>query len=44
MIPALYSVPAGKLSAAGNELGIFEGLGDVYSQLDLNLFFLTMAM
>jgi tripeptidyl-peptidase-1 len=42
-IKALYSVPAPTKSATGNQLGIFEDLGDVYSQTDLNLFFASFA-
>jgi tripeptidyl-peptidase-1 len=40
---ALYNVTALTKSAAGNQLGIFEDLGDVYSQTDLNLFFANFA-
>ena len=42
-IKALYNVTAPTKAAAGNELGIFEDLGDVYSQTDLDLFFLSFA-
>nr|POE79437.1 tripeptidyl-peptidase sed1 [Quercus suber] len=42
-ISRLYNITAGTKHAAGNELGIFEDLGDVYSQTDLNLFFATLA-
>lgn len=42
-IKALYNVTAGTTAVPGNELGIFEDLGDVYSQTDLNEFFLTFA-
>jgi len=42
-IKALYNVTAPTKAAAGNQLGIFEDLGDVYSQTDLNLFFLSFA-
>jgi tripeptidyl-peptidase-1 len=38
-IKALYNVTAGTKAASGNQLGIFEDLGDVYSQTDLNEFF-----
>lgn len=40
---ALYNVTAPTKAATGNELGIFEGLGDYLSQTDLDLFYLTMA-
>jgi len=40
---ALYNVTAPTKAATGNELGIFEDLGDVYSQTDLNLFFASFA-
>lgn len=39
----MYNFTKGTTAAAGNQLGIFEDLGDVYSQEDLNLFFLTLA-
>jgi tripeptidyl-peptidase-1 len=42
-IKALYNVPAPTKSAAGNQLGISEDLGDVYSQTDLSLFFANFA-
>jgi tripeptidyl-peptidase-1 len=42
-IKALYNVTAPTKAAAGNQLGIFEDLGDVYSQTDLNLFFAAFA-
>ena len=42
-IKALYNVTAPTKSAAGNQLGIFEDLGGVYSQTDLNLFFANFA-
>lgn len=42
-IKTLYNVTAGTKAAAGNQLGIFEDLGDVYSQTDLNLFFASFA-
>ncbi|TVY83605.1 Tripeptidyl-peptidase sed1 [Lachnellula suecica] len=42
-IKALYKVPAATKNASGNAMGIFEDLGDVYSQTDLNLFFATFA-
>lgn len=39
----MYNVSDGTKSTKGNELGIFESLGDVYSQDDLDLFFATVA-
>jgi tripeptidyl-peptidase-1 len=39
----LYNVTKATKAAAGNQLGIFEDLGDVYSQTDLDLFFATFA-
>lgn len=39
----MYNITRGTKATKGNELGIFEDLGDVYSQEDLNLFFLTFA-
>ena len=42
-IKTLYNITTPTKSAAGNQLGIFEDLGDMYSQTDLNLFFATLA-
>ncbi|KAJ5112796.1 hypothetical protein N7532_000841 [Penicillium argentinense] len=42
-IKTMYNITDGKKSTKGNELGIFEGLADVYSQEDLDLFFSTFA-
>ncbi|KAI4726541.1 aorsin [Aureobasidium sp. EXF-10728] len=42
-IATLYNITQATSAQAGNELGIFEDLGDVYSQTDLNEFFLTLA-
>nr|POE59080.1 tripeptidyl-peptidase sed1 [Quercus suber] len=42
-ISRMYNITAATKHAAGNELGIFEDLGDVYSQTDLNLFFGVLA-
>lgn len=42
-IATLYNITKGTTAAKGNELGIFEDLGDVYSQTDLNEFFATLA-
>lgn len=42
-IKTLYNITTPTLAAAGNQLGIFEDLDDMYSQTDLNDFFLTLA-
>ncbi|MCJ1282915.1 Tripeptidyl-peptidase sed1 [Xylographa opegraphella] len=42
-VKALYNVTVPTTKVAGNSLGIFEDLGDVYSQTDLNEFFLSLA-
>lgn len=39
---AMYNITKGDKSTPGNELGIFEDLGDVYSQADLDDFFSSM--
>lgn len=39
----MYNITEGKKSTKGNELGIFESIGDVYSQEDLDLFFKAFA-
>lgn len=39
----MYNVSTSKSATKGNELGVFEGLNDVYSQGDLDLFFSTLA-
>ena len=39
----MYNITNGTSATAGNELGIFEDLGDVYSQEDLNSFFSTFS-
>lgn len=41
-INAMYNITKATTAQPGNELGIFEDLGDYYSQADLNLFFLTL--
>lgn len=41
-IRAMYNFTEATSAQKGNELGIFEDLGDVYSQTDLNLFFGTV--
>lgn len=41
-INAMYSITKATSAVPGNELGIFEDLGDVYAQEDLNLFFLAL--
>ena len=38
-IKALYNITVGDKAAPGNELGIFEDLGDIYATQDLDLFF-----
>jgi tripeptidyl-peptidase-1 len=42
-IKTLYNITTPTKAAAGNQLGIFEDLGDKYSQTDLNDFFLALA-
>jgi tripeptidyl-peptidase-1 len=42
-IMTMYNISRGTTAQAGNQLGIFEDLGDYYSQTDLNEFFLTFA-
>ena len=42
-IKTLYNVTTSTKKAAGNQLGIFEDLGDVYSQTDLDDFFRFLA-
>ena len=42
-ISTLYNITAPTKAAKGNELGIFEDLGDVYSQTDLDDFFGALA-
>ncbi|KKY27731.1 putative alkaline serine protease [Phaeomoniella chlamydospora] len=42
-IRAMYNFTKGTTATEGNELGIFEDLGDVYSQEDLDLFFQALA-
>lgn len=41
-ISTMYNITKADKAAAGNQLGIFEDLGDMYSQTDLNLFFGTI--
>lgn len=38
-IEAMYNMTKGDKATKGNELGIFEDLGDIYNQDDLDLFF-----
>lgn len=40
-IEAMYNLTKGDKASKGNELGIFEDLGDIYNQDDLDLFFST---
>ncbi|EME43885.1 hypothetical protein DOTSEDRAFT_151445 [Dothistroma septosporum NZE10] len=42
-IELMYNFTQATSAQPGNELGIFEDLGDVYSQTDLNDFFLTLT-
>ena len=42
-IQTLYNITTPTKAAAGNQLGIFEDLDDMYSQTDLNDFFATLA-
>lgn len=42
-IATFYNITKATKAAPGNQLGIFEDLGDYYSQTDLNEFFLTLA-
>jgi tripeptidyl-peptidase-1 len=37
-ISTLYNIPKADKAAPGNEMGIFEDIGDVYSQEDMDLF------
>lgn len=41
-IKTLYNITEGTTATPGNELGIFEDLGDVYAQEDLDEFFTTL--
>lgn len=43
-IELMYNFTKATSAQKGNELGIFEDLGDVYSQTDLNLFFLALTL
>ena len=42
-IKTLYNITTPTKNATGNQLGIFEDLDDMYSQDDLNSFFLSLA-
>ncbi|WPG97613.1 subtilisin-like protein [Acrodontium crateriforme] len=42
-ISTIYNISQATTAYPGNELGIFEDLGDVYSQTDLDEFFLALA-
>ncbi|KAI9925294.1 hypothetical protein ASPWEDRAFT_121564 [Aspergillus wentii DTO 134E9] len=42
-IKAMYNISEGTTATKGNELGIFEDLGDIYAQEDLDLFFSNLA-
>lgn len=37
----MYNIPPGHSATKGNELGIIEFMGDVYSEEDLDMFFAT---
>ncbi|KAL3455892.1 peptidase S8/S53 domain-containing protein [Aspergillus heterothallicus] len=39
----MYQIPMGDKATPGNELGIFESVGDIYTQVDLDLFFAAVA-
>ena len=39
----MYNITDGKTATKGNELGIFESIGDVYAQEDLDSFFASLA-
>lgn len=41
--PGLYNITDGKTATKGNELGIFESIGDIYAQEDLDWFFKVLA-
>lgn len=41
-INAMYNITEGTTAAKGNELGVYEDLGDIYSQTDLDLFFTSI--
>ncbi|EED12678.1 alkaline serine protease AorO, putative [Talaromyces stipitatus ATCC 10500] len=41
-IRTMYNITEGTTATKGNELGIFEDLGDYYAQKDLDLFFTTV--
>lgn len=34
----MYDIPLGTTATPGNEMGVFESLGDHYSKLDLDVF------
>lgn len=38
----MYNISQGTSATPGNQMGIFEDIGDVYSQEDLNEFFATL--
>lgn len=42
-LSALYNITLATTAVAGNALGIFEDLGDIYDQADMNLFFSTLT-
>ncbi|KAJ5739107.1 hypothetical protein N7533_011891 [Penicillium manginii] len=42
-VKSLYNITNGKTATKGNELGIFESIGDIYAQEDLDEFFKVLA-
>ena len=42
-IRALYDIPRNYVNLPENTLGVFESIGDAYSQKDLNMFFAQFA-
>lgn len=42
-IRSLYKIPRGSKASPNNKLGIFEGLGDIFNQEDLNKFYSKFA-
>ncbi|KAF3394531.1 Tripeptidyl-peptidase sed1 [Penicillium rolfsii] len=42
-IQKMYNIPKGTKATPGNELAIFESIGDVYAQEDLDIFFTDFA-
>jgi tripeptidyl-peptidase-1 len=42
-LAAMYNFTQATKNATGNQMGIFEALGDTYAQQDLDSFFFTLA-